>query len=61
MEEGIPYDQVVSKDHGTVFVDDKGMSFRDWKKDMPDLLEAMANPYPEDEITAMPGMVPAPS
>lgn len=51
---GVPYDEFVSKDHGTAFVDDKGICHRDWETDLPLLLAALAKPAPEDEITPLP-------
>jgi hypothetical protein len=49
---GLPYDQFVSKDHGTCFVDDKGFPFTSWKKDFPALSRRLGAPLPDDEITA---------
>jgi hypothetical protein len=48
---GVKYDSMVSKLHGTVFVDDKGFTAVDWKADRKGLLQRMGQPLPEDEIT----------
>jgi hypothetical protein len=49
----VKVDSLVSKLHGTVFVDDKGFPAKDWKKDRKELLKRMGNPLPEDEITLL--------
>lgn len=41
LEAGVPFDQFVSKDHGDVFVDDKGQPYIDAKKDYPVILKAL--------------------
>lgn len=48
---GVQYDRFVSKDHGTVFVDDKGLKHTDWDKDLPEIIRRMSTPAPEDEVT----------
>lgn len=50
--EGVPYDQFVTKDHGTACVDDRGLHFRSWRQDLPLLLRTLAIPDPEDEVSA---------
>jgi len=49
---GVPYDQFVTKDHGTACLDDRGIAFRGWRQDLPLLLRILAIPDPEDEVSA---------
>jgi SPP1 gp7 family putative phage head morphogenesis protein len=51
--EGIPYDLFVAKNHGTVFVDDKGLRFEDWSAQAAEILARLAAPDPEDEVTSL--------
>lgn len=48
---GVPYDEMVSKDHPDLGIDDKSIRHTDWKADLPLLLAALATPHPEDEVT----------
>jgi hypothetical protein len=48
---GVPYDQMVSKDHPDVAVDDRFIRRTDWKTDLPVLLATLATSHPEDEVT----------
>jgi hypothetical protein len=48
---GVPYDEFVTKDHGTVFIDNRGVLFRNWKRDLPVLLRRLGSGVAEDEIT----------
>lgn len=40
-DQGVPFDRRVSKDHGDLFFDDKGLRHTDWAADWPALLEAL--------------------
>lgn len=48
---GVPYDQMVSKDHPDVGIDDRYVRHTDWETDLPALLAALATSHPEDEVT----------
>jgi len=49
---GVKYDEIVAKLHGTVFVDDKGVAHTgDWAADKDYLFERLEVPQPEDEVT----------
>lgn len=50
-QNGIPYDRLVTKDHAECYVDDKGMQFRNWQQDLPQLMNRLS--VPEDEPLAM--------
>lgn len=50
-EAKVPFDQLVAKDHGTVFVNDKGLAYRDWKRDHPLILRTLAVTAPDDEAS----------
>lgn len=50
-EASVPWDEMVSKDHPDVGVDDKGIEHTNWEDDLPLLLKALATPHPEDEVT----------
>src|SRR5207249_2723102 len=34
-DNAIPYDNIVTKDHGDIYVDDKGITAKDWEADVP--------------------------
>ncbi len=34
-DNAIPFDNIVTKDHGDIYVDDKGIRAVDWKADIP--------------------------
>src|SRR5215472_4328214 len=48
---GVPYDEMVSKDHADVAVDDKGVEHTTWAADLPLILQKLMTPHPEDEVT----------
>ena len=49
---GVKYDEIVAKLHGTVFVDDKGIAHTgDWSADKEYLIKRLESPAPEDEVT----------
>jgi len=50
-EEGVRYDQFVSKDHGTAVVNDKGLTFTSWAKALPAALRMLRTPAAGDEVT----------
>lgn len=38
---GVPWDEVVSKDHGDIVIDDRGMTHTEWHKDLPVLMRKL--------------------
>lgn len=58
-EEGIPYDSLVSKDHGDLFFDDKGITFKDWKKDKSALVVGLQKHWGQQLEVASTPLVPS--
>lgn len=51
-ELGVPYDQIVSKEHGVAFIDNYGMTFDSWRSDLPGLIKRLSSPAAHDEVTS---------